>query len=143
MTPTLDDAIWLAINAHRGQVDKSGQPFILHPMRVMCKMDNDHDRMVAVLHDVIEDTDWTYNGLMQAGYPKTVVYAVEAMTRHKSESYPEYITRVIRNPHARHIKMRDIEDNTSIDRMLVTDQRDIERLRRYKLAWDRLWVACG
>lgn len=138
MKSTLDDAIWLATSAHRGQKDRSGQPFILHPLRVMCNMKDDTLRTIAMLHDVVEDTDWTQGGLEEAGYEMDVLYAVDALTRRDDESYPEYITRVLMNRYATRVKLSDIEDNTSIDRMLVTDQRDIERLRRYKLAWDRL-----
>jgi len=101
-------------------------------------MKDDTLRTIAMLHDVVEDTDWTQGGLEEAGYEMDVLYAVDALTRRDDESYPEYITRVLMNRYATRVKLRDIEDNTSIDRMLVTDQRDIERLRRYKLAWDRL-----
>src|SRR5215210_371579 len=92
--PTVEDAIELARQAHAGQFDKAGEPYISHPLRVMAAMDNDEARMVAVLHDVVEDTAVTLEDLANAGYPAAVVEAVGLLTKPAQADYLEYVRRI-------------------------------------------------
>src|SRR5215216_3018494 len=93
-SPTLEDAIELALKAHRGQVDRGGQPYILHPLRIMTKLDTNTERIIGVLHDVVEDTDITLDDLRQMGYPDAVVDAVDALSRREGETYAAFIQRL-------------------------------------------------
>jgi (p)ppGpp synthase/HD superfamily hydrolase len=114
---TLDDAIQLARRAHEGQLDKGGRPYIGHPLRVMGRLTGNRERMVAVLHDVIEDTPVTAADLTTAGCPPDVVTAVIAISKLPGEDQNAYLTRVAANPLALTVKRADIADNMSPDRM--------------------------
>src|SRR5215470_14872168 len=103
--PTLDDAILLAVQAHRGQRDKGGQPYVLHPLRLMMRVDRDVERMVAVLHDVVEDSRQSLADLRHRGYPDEVLQALDCLTRRTAETYGEFIERVKTNPIARRVKL--------------------------------------
>lgn len=118
---TLDDAIALAHRAHEGQVDKANQPYIRHPLRVMANVTGGHAKMVAVLHDVVEDTWVTEAHLIDAGCPPEVVAAVIAISHLPGESQRDYLTRVAANPLALIVKRADIADNSGPARL---DQLD-------------------
>jgi (p)ppGpp synthase/HD superfamily hydrolase len=133
--PTLDDAIALAVKAHRGHKDKAGKPYILHPLHVMMRMDTPDAMMAAVLHDVVEDSDTTLADLRDAGYPPHVVDAVDGMSRREGETYEAYIERLIENPLARQIKIADLEHNMDVRRFVNPTPDDFERLRSYRRAW--------
>ena len=135
---SLEDAILLAAQAHRGQRDKAGAPYILHPLRMMLRLRSPHAMMAAVLHDVVEDTPWTLDQLRQAGYPPAVVAAVECLTARADESYEAFIERVQGNPIARQVKIADLEDNMDIRRLPVIGERDAARLSKYRRAWEWL-----
>jgi (p)ppGpp synthase/HD superfamily hydrolase len=132
---TLEDAIVLAVQAHQGQRDKAEAPYILHPLRVMLRMRSDVERMIAVLHDVVEDTPYTLLDLQQAGYPEQVLEALDCLTRRENETYEEFIERVKANPLARKVKIADLEDNMDIRRISDLQEKDVERLKRYRRAW--------
>ena len=119
---TLNDAIALAHRAHEGQVDKSGAPYIGHPLRVMANVTGEHARMVAVLHDVVEDTWVTADYLTEVGCPPDVVVAVIAISHLPDESQRDYLTRVAANPLALHVKRADIADNSSPARLACLDE---------------------
>ncbi len=138
MTFTLEDAIVLATNAHRGQTDKVGEPYILHPLRVMFSIDpwlTDH-RIVAVMHDVLEDTAVTVESLFTIhDVPASLIQALVSMTHLTNESYADYIQRVKLNDIARTVKIADIRDNTSMERLLRLDKPTIDRLlKKYQPA---------
>ena len=135
---TLEDAILLAVQAHRGQADKTGAPYILHPLRLMLRLRSPAEMMAAVLHDVVEDTPWTLAALQEAGYPPEVVEAVDRLTRREEESYEAFIARVKQNPLAARVKLADLEDNMDIRRLQELQDRDVERLQRYRRAWAEL-----
>lgn len=135
---TLEDAIRLAVQAHRGQKDKAGAPYILHPLKLMLRMRSEVERMVAVLHDVVEDTPYTLLGLQQAGYPEPVLEALDCLTRRGNETYEEFIERVKANPLARKVKIADLEDNMDIRRISDPQEKDMERLKKYRRAWSEL-----
>src|SRR5581483_9548844 len=107
----LERAIEIAVRAHHGQRDKSGAPYILHPLRLMLQVRRPEEKMTAVLHDVVEDSDWTLAKLRKEGFPKSVLMAVDHLTRRKTESDEAFVGRAIRNPLARKLKVRDLEDN--------------------------------
>lgn len=138
-TFTLDDAIQVARRAHEGQLDKSGRPYIAHPLRVMGHVKDEHERMTAVLHDVVEDTDVTLEDLTAAGCPPEVLAAVEAISKHPGESQTDYLTRVMANPIALVVKRADIADNMSPDRLGRLDRPTQERLTaKYEAALRQL-----
>jgi (p)ppGpp synthase/HD superfamily hydrolase len=118
LSPTLEDAIALASQAHRGQVDKAGKPYILHPLRVMLRQEAEAAQIVAVLHDVLEDTGVTLEGLRAAGYRPEICEAVDCLTRRPDEPYDIMISRVAANPLARAVKLADLEDNMDPRRRL-------------------------
>jgi (p)ppGpp synthase/HD superfamily hydrolase len=133
--PTLEDAILLAVQAHRGQRDKVGQPYVLHPLRMMSRLYGEEERMAAVLHDVVEDTPHTLEELRALGYPETVVAAVDCLTRRANESYEEFVARAKANPVARRVKLADLEDNMDLRRLPQVTEKDRERFNRYLRAW--------
>jgi (p)ppGpp synthase/HD superfamily hydrolase len=135
LPPTLEDAIALACRAHQGQLDKNGQPYILHVLRVMLGQNDPVARMVAALHDVVEDSPTTFDDLRATGYSAEIVAAVDALTRRPEESYDEMISRVAANPLARRVKLADLEDNMSQSRRLPGDH---DRQQRYAVAHARL-----
>lgn len=136
--PGLEDAIALAVQAHRGQRDKAGQTYILHPLRVMLRLETDTERMVAVLHDVVEDSAWTLEQLRALGYPEEVLGALDCLTKREGESYEAFIERVRPHALARRVKLADLEDNMDVRRLVAVTPKDAERLARYRAAWARL-----
>ncbi len=136
--PTLEDAIALAVQAHKGQRDKAGQTYILHPLRVMMRLDTEAERMAAVLHDVVEDTPYTLERLRELGYPQEVLFALECLTKREGEDYEAFIERVRPHPLARRVKLADLEDNMDVRRLTAVGPREAERLARYRAAWARL-----
>ena len=132
---TLEDAISIAALAHRGQKDKAGAPYLLHPLRMMLRMKSEAAMMAAVLHDVVEDTDWTLARLREQGFPEEVLEAVECLTHNEGESYDEFIERARKNHIAREVKIADLEDNMNIQRINEMGAKDLERLRKYHGAW--------
>lgn len=135
---TLERAIMIAVQAHEGQRDKAGVPYILHPFRLMVQMSSEVAMIAAVLHDVVEDTDWTLARLRTEGFSEEVVRAVDALTRREGESYEEFVRRVGENPVARRVKLADLEDNMDVRRLSRLDEKDLERLKKYHQAWLKL-----
>lgn len=136
--PTLEDALELAIRAHKGQVDKAGQAYIFHPLRVMMRMTTETEKFAAILHDVVEDTDMTLDDLRVVGYPEPVITAVDCLTKRDGEAYDAYIDRVLTNPVACRVKLGDLEDNMDIRRNKKVKSSSIERLEKYRKAWHRI-----
>ena len=135
--PSLEDAIALAVETHRGQKDKAGEPYILHPLRVMLRLVWDAPeaaKIAGVLHDVVEDGDGqvTVAELRRLGYAQEVVEAVELLSRRPSDTYEQFIERLLPNRIARMVKRADLEDNMDVRRMPVVGERELERLARYR-----------
>lgn len=135
---TLADAVVIAALAHRDQQDQAGAPYLLHPLRLLLRMDSETAMMAAVLHDVVEDTDWTLEQLRESGFPEAVLAAVDCLTRRSSESYDAFIDRVSQNPIARQVKIADLEDNMTLQRLAQLSPKDLARLEKYHRAWRRL-----
>lgn len=136
----LDEAIRLAVEAHRGQVDKAGAPYILHPLRMMLTQPDDLRRIVAVLHDVVEDCGITLDTL-GARFGMPVAEAVDALTKRVDEDYDAFIDRCARNPIARDVKRADIMDNLDLSRLPVVTERDEARAAKYRQALAQLDAA--
>ncbi len=132
---TLAKAIAIAAQAHQEQHDKAGAPYILHPLRMMLRMSSETEMIAAVLHDVVEDTDWTLDKLRQAGFSEEVVHAVECLTHRDHETYEEFIARASTNVIARKVKLADLEDNMDMRRLSAVTEQDAQRLHKYHRAW--------
>ncbi len=137
---TLEDAIALAAKHHAGVRDRGGQPYVLHPLRLMMRMETEVERMVAVLHDLVEDTPVTLESLRAQGFPEEVVAAVDCLTRRKAtkESYAEFIERIRPNALASRVKLADLEDNMNVLRLPAMTDEDAARIVKYRAAWPRL-----
>lgn len=135
---SLEKAIGIAAEAHTGQRDKAGAPYILHPLRMMLRMQTDEERIVAVLHDVVEDSDWTLDGLRAEGFSDAVVEAVDALTRQEGESYEAFVVRAGQLSLARRVKLADLEDNMDTTRLGAITEVDEARLARYERARQHL-----
>ncbi len=131
----LERAIEIAVTAHKGQRDKSGQPYILHPLRVMLDLASDDEKIVGVLHDVIEDCEgWSLARLADEGFSPSVIAAVEAVTVREGETYDTFIQRASANGLARNVKMADLRDNMRLDRIAEPTEKDFARIEKYKRA---------
>lgn len=135
---TLERAMAIAAAAHRGQCDKAGEPYLLHPIRVMLRVSGHDERLVALLHDVVEDSPWTLEQLRAEGFPEAVILAVDRVTRREGEPYQAVIERAGADPLARRVKLADLEDNMMLVRLPEPSARDRERLERYRRAHARL-----
>jgi (p)ppGpp synthase/HD superfamily hydrolase len=134
----LAHAIRIAAEVHEGQVDKAGQPYILHVMRVMFGCTSPEAQVAAALHDVVEDTDWTLDDLRREGFTETVVQTVDALTRREGEEYFEFARRAAATPLGREVKRADLLDNMDIRRIANPSEKDWERLKRYRKALDMI-----
>jgi (p)ppGpp synthase/HD superfamily hydrolase len=135
---TIEKALQIAARAHEGQKDKEGLPYILHPLRVMAGVTGVEAQIVAVLHDVLEDTPVTADDLRQAGFHEDIVTSVLCVTHRRDESYADYVVRCKANPVARSVKLADLQDNSRLDRTILRPQRfeaDVARLRKYLLSY--------
>lgn len=134
----LGKALKIAAEAHAGQVDKAGRPYILHPLRVCSKCATDEERIVALLHDTLEDTEVTAGHLLSEGFPRHIVEAILSVSRNKDESYEDFIRRARSNPLGRQVKLHDLEDNMDLTRLNQVTEKDVIRLNRYLNAYSYL-----
>ncbi|MCB1053407.1 MAG: GTP pyrophosphokinase [Acidobacteria bacterium] len=135
----LAKAIAVAATAHQNQFDRSGKPYILHPLRMMFRLEDPRARIAAVLHDVVEDTPISLADLGQAGFPEEILTAVDALTKREGEPYETFVQRAAVNPIARQVKIADLEDNMDLKRLNgpISD-KDKARLSKYHSAWQKL-----
>ena len=137
----LEQAIMAACSAHYGQTDRAGQPYILHPLRVMAKMETETERIAAVLHDAAEDSpDWDVERIW-IEFGREAGAAVNALTKREGEDYDAYLGRVERNAVAVKVKLADLQDNSDMTRLARATDKDWERYRKYQLAISRLLAA--
>lgn len=134
----LEKALSIATKAHEGQTDKAGAPYIFHPIRVANRCSNNDERIVALLHDTIEDTDITPEYLLSEGFPRSIVDAIISVTRNAEESYEDFVKRSRLNPIGRQVKLHDLEDNMDITRLNELTEKDITRLNKYLKAYKYL-----
>ena len=139
---TLDEASGVAVAAHAGQPDKAGKPYILHPLRVMMTVESpslDSARKIAVLHDVVEDSQWTVESLdVKFGLTPEEQAALRLLTRADDEDYAAYIEKVATNPLARAVKVADLRDNLDVTRLEQVTERDAKRITKYLRSLRRL-----
>ena len=130
--PTFEDALALAAMAHKGQYDLAGAPYICHPMRVALAQTDERARIVAILHDTVEDTAMTYDDLAQAGFDDEIIAAVEALTKRLGEKRIDAAVRAKANPLALQVKLADVADNMNLARIGHPTAEDYARLREYE-----------
>lgn len=137
---SLDKAILVAVIAHAGQEDKGGNSYIRHPLRVMEECDSEDEMVAGVCHDVVEDTDITFEDLTQLGFAKTHVKSIDALTKREGETYPESIDRVLKDLTARKVKKHDIRDNCKLWRLKSKKLSDafLVKMQCYVDALERL-----
>lgn len=128
----LEKAIEIAVEAHRGQIDKAGKIYILHPIRVMMRGKNETEMIVGILHDTIEDTPITIEMLRQEGFSEEILSALACITKERNEDYGHFIDRVLQNPLATQVKLYDIEDNLNRERIPYPTSRDAARFAKYE-----------
>jgi (p)ppGpp synthase/HD superfamily hydrolase len=128
-------AVSIATEAHRGQKDKAGADYISHPLREARKCGTKEEKIVAVLHDVIEDTEIDESYLIGKGFPREIVDAVLAVTRNDGVSYEDFVVRSKQNPISRVVKMHDLEDNLDLRRLESISEKDLERINKYLKAY--------
>ncbi|HTQ34848.1 MAG TPA: hypothetical protein VMI30_11800 [Stellaceae bacterium] len=125
----------IAAEAHAGQTDKASAPYILHPLRVMLRLSGEDERIVAVLHDVCEDSpDWTFDRLRAEGFPERVLEALDTVTKREGEDYEAFVLRAAAHPIGRRVKLSDLYDNSDLSRIANPTERDHQRLARYQRA---------
>ena len=136
----LQRAIEIALEAHKGALDKGGNPYILHPLRLMLQMDSEEEMIVAVLHDVVEDSEkWSFDKLHKEGFSKKIINSLRSVTKeNENEDYEKFIDRSIKDKIGRKVKMADISDNLDISRLKEVTDKDILRINKYKKALSKL-----
>ncbi|WP_438349963.1 HD domain-containing protein [Paenibacillus sp. FA6] len=131
-------AILIALKAHKGQHDKGGNPYILHPIAVMNRVETIEEKIVAVLHDVIEDTQVTFEQLREQGFSEEIIEAIHLLTRSEKDSYEKFIEKTIKNRISRNVKIADIKENMNLTRIKEPTEIDYKRLEKYRKALELL-----
>ncbi len=134
----LQRAIEIAVSAHRNQTRKDGSPYVLHPLRLMMSVDSTAEKIVAVLHDVVEDTDVTFEQLEEEGFSEQILNALKLLTHLPDVSYEDYISEIQHHPLARSVKLADLKDNSNVFEIPELRASDWERLQKYHQAFIRL-----
>lgn len=129
---TLERAIAIAAKAHTGQTDKGGDPYIMHPLRLMFKVVGDNERICAVLHDVVEDSDTTLEDLRNGGFSEAIVSAIDNLTKRPGETRIEAAHRAALSPISLAVKLADVTDNMNLTRIKEPSEKDLARLEEYK-----------
>ena len=133
----LERAISVTLDAHEGDTDKAGATYIRHPLRLMEEMDTENERIAAVLHDVVEDGEYTLEDI-ETKFGENIRDAVDALTKRGDESYMEFVERSAAHPIARKVKLADIEDNMDLTRLHSVEQSVLEKQEIYHEAWLKL-----
>lgn len=130
----LNKMLVLATTRHAGQFDRGGNPYILHPLKVMyyLKSNDEELQCIALAHDLVEDTDTTYDELRSMGFTERVIEGIAALTKLPGESYDQYKERVKANPDAIKVKMADLRHNTDIRRLKGVTEKDLARVEKYQ-----------
>ena len=135
----LERAIQIAVEAHAGQRDKAGQPYVLHSLRVMFDLRSEDERIVGVLHDVVEDCEgWSFDRLKSEGFSSTVLDALDSVTKRTGEDYMAFVQRAGANPIGRSVKMADLQNNMDLSRIAEPSERDHTRIAQYRDALEYL-----
>jgi (p)ppGpp synthase/HD superfamily hydrolase len=139
---TLERAIAIAVQAHQGVKDRAGRAYILHPIGVMARVKSEKEKIVAILHDVVEDSvppnRWDFADLRAEGFGEDILAALDGVTKRPGEAYEAFILRALPNPLARTVKIADLEDNMDLRRLDIVTEKDQERFNKYLRAWTLL-----
>jgi len=133
-TPLTKQALKLCFDAHKDQVDKSGMPYVFHPFHLAEQMTDELTTVVALLHDVVEDTEMTLDDLREMGFPSAAVDAIGLMTHDASVPYLDYVRVIAENPIARAVKLADLRHNSDLSRLDAVDDRARQRVEKYAVA---------
>ena len=133
-TPMTKKALAVCFEAHKSQVDKSGLPYVFHPFHLAEQMKDEMTTIVALLHDVIEDTSITVEELRDMGFPAEAIAAIQIMTHDKSIPYMDYVAQIKKNPIAREVKLADLKHNSDLTRLNEVAEKDLELLKKHKKA---------
>lgn len=136
----LNMAVKIAAHYHEGQVDKSGQPYILHPLWVMNNVESLKGKIVAVLHDIVEDTVMTMDKLSIFGFDEDILVAIDVLTKKEGQNYTEYIELINKNNLAREVKIADLKHNMDLGRLKEVTDKDRKRYEKYKTAYNYLII---
>ncbi len=133
-TPMTKKALKLCFEAHRDQADKSGMPYVFHPFHLAEQMTDEYTTTVALLHDVVEDTDITFEVLTDLGFPAEVTDALKLLTHDDSVEYMDYVAMIKHNPIAKAVKLADLGHNSDTSRLDVVDEKALKRVEKYAAA---------
>lgn len=133
-TKLTKQAMKLCFEAHKDQVDKTGIPYVFHPFHLAEQMNDEYTTIIALLHDVVEDTDTTFEDLEDMGYPKEVIDALRLLTHEKYVPYMDYVSKIKDNPLAKTVKLADLRHNSDMTRLDVVDDKAMKRAEKYKKA---------
>lgn len=134
----IEKAIQIVVKAHEHQRDKAGQPYIFHLLRVMERGNTKTEKICGILHDLVEDTDWTFEKLKKERFSDEVLGVLDCVTRRENEDYDAFIYRISQNPTAIKVKLNDLQDNMDIRRLNTITNKDKERLNKYLKAYHYL-----
>jgi len=127
-------ALKIATEAHKGQVDKAGVPYINHPLTVASLVETEEEKIVALLHDTIEDTNITEQDLLNYGFSNKIVEAVKLLTHNKNVPYMDYVAKIKDNELARKVKIADLTHNSDLSRLKEITDKDKKRYNKYQNA---------
>lgn len=130
-TPITKKALKLCFEAHKEQVDKSGMPYVFHPFHLAEQMKTEETTVVALLHDLVEDTDYTIEDLMSMGFSKSITDAIALMTHANDVEYMDYVRKIKNNPIAKAVKLADLKHNSDLTRLDVADEKALSRREKY------------
>ena len=130
-TPTTKKALKLCFEAHKEQVDKSGMPYVFHPFHLAEQMQTEETTVVALLHDLVEDTDYTIEDLTSMGFGKNITDAIALMTHADDVAYMDYVREIKNNPIAKAVKLADLKHNSDLSRLDVVDEKALKRKEKY------------
>lgn len=130
-TANTKKALKLCFDAHKDQVDKSGMPYVFHPFHLAEQMTDEDMTIVALLHDVIEDTDYTFEDLEQMGFEENIIEALKLMTHEEGVPYMEYVAEIKKNPIAKAVKLADLRHNSDLTRLDCIDEKALKRKEKY------------
>ena len=133
-TPLTNKALVLCFAAHKDQTDKSGIPYVFHPFHLAEQMDSELTTVVALLHDVVEDSEYTLADLTDMGFPAEVTDAVALMTHAEGDPYLDYVSKIKENPIARKVKLADLQHNSDLSRLDRVDATALARVEKYAAA---------
>lgn len=133
-TPLTKNAMNLCYTAHAGQLDKSGLPYVLHPVHLAEQMEDEYTTVTALLHDVVEDTSYSLEDLRRMGYPEQILEAISLLTHREGIPYLEYVAAIKENPIARRVKLADLRHNSDLTRLDAVDEKALARAEKYKQA---------